>query len=231
VLGEGQVKLEISSMNFLVLDGVYHIYDIRRKNLIGTSLLVQHGYKVVFESNRVVITRHSVFVGKDYICDGLFKLSLMPLSIDKISSISSFVANVECSYMWHARLGHVNLNSIKRMMSLNLIPKASIDLKQKCETCIQAKQPRKRFTTFIERETNLLELVHSDSNDVLTHGGKRYFITFFDDFSKYCYVYLVNHKSELFNKFKVYKTEVENQLKKIKILYFDRDEDYTFRYE
>ena len=56
----------------------------------------------------------------------------MPLFINKIFTISSFVANDECSNMWHARLGHVNFNSIKRMMSLNLIPKASIDLKQKC---------------------------------------------------------------------------------------------------
>jgi len=90
------------------------------------------------------------------------------------------------------RLGHLNLNSIKRMMSLNLIPKISIDLKQKCERCIQAKQPRKVFITCIEREANLLELVHSDvcdSNDVLTRGDKRYFITFIDDFSKYCYVF------------------------------------------
>ena len=80
-----------------------------------------------------------------------------------------------------------------------IIRKASIDLKQKCETCIQAKQLRKGFTTCIERETNLLELVHSDvcdNNDVLlTRGGKRYFITFIDDFSKYCYVYIVNHMS------------------------------------
>ena len=67
----------------------------------------------------------------------------MPLFINKIFTISSFVANVECSDMWHARLGHVNLNSIKRMMSLNPIPKAYFDLKQKCETCIPAKQPRK----------------------------------------------------------------------------------------
>ena len=96
MLGEGQVKLKLSSRNFLVLDGVYHISDIR-KNLISTSLLVQQGYKVAFESNRVVITKHGVFIGKGYICDGLFKLSRMPPSINKISSISSFVANVECS--------------------------------------------------------------------------------------------------------------------------------------
>ena len=67
-----------------------------------------------------------------------------------------------------------------------------------------------------------------NSNDVLTHGGKRYFIIFIDDFSKYCYVYLVNHKNELFDKFKVYKTEVENQLeRKIKILRSDRGGEYT----
>ena len=59
-------------------------------------MLVQQGYKIVFESNRVVITRH-VFIGKCYIYDGLFKLSLMPLSINRISCISSFVANVQCS--------------------------------------------------------------------------------------------------------------------------------------
>ena len=81
MLGEGQVKLELSSRNFLLLDGVYHIYDIR-KNLISTFLLVQQGYKVVFESNRAVITRQCVFIGKSYICDGLFKSNLMPLSIN-----------------------------------------------------------------------------------------------------------------------------------------------------
>jgi len=142
----------------------------------------------------------------------------MSLSINKISNISSFVANVEYSNMGHARLRHVNLNSIKRIMSLNLIPKSLIDLKQKCETCI-------------EREINLLELVHCDvcdSNDLLTLGGKRYFITFIDDFSKYCYVYSVNHKNELFDKFKVYKTKVENQLeRKIKILQSNRGKEYT----
>ena len=45
MLGEGQVKIELFSGNFLVLGGVYHISNIR-KNLITTSLLVQQGYKL-----------------------------------------------------------------------------------------------------------------------------------------------------------------------------------------
>ena len=95
VLGEGQVKLELSSTNYIILNGVFHVFEIR-KNLISTSLLVQQGYKVVFESNRVVITKHGVFIGKGYICDGLFKLSLIPFSSNKIyDSTSLTITNVE----------------------------------------------------------------------------------------------------------------------------------------
>jgi hypothetical protein len=71
----------------------------------------------------------------------------------------------------------------------------------------------------------LLELVHSDVcelNGILTRGGKRYFITFIDDFSRYTYVYLMRNKDESFDIFKKYKTEVENQKdKRIKILRCD----------
>jgi len=74
-------------------------------------------------------------------------------------------------------------------------------------------------------------LIHSDvcdSNDVLPRGGKIYFITFIDDFSKYCYVYLINRNREFFEKFKIYKSEVENQLERnIKILHSDRGDEYT----
>ena len=45
------------------------------------------------------------------------------------------------------------------------------------------------------------------------------YITFIDDYSKYCYVYLISRKSEAFEYFKRYKTEVEKQLgKDIKVL-------------
>ena len=39
----------------------------------------------------------------------------------------------------------------------------------------------------VERNTELLELIHSDLCEfegILTRGGNRYFITFIDDFSK-----------------------------------------------
>jgi transposase InsO family protein len=56
-------------------------------------------------------------------------------------------------------------------------------------------------------------------NGELTKGGKRYFITFIDDCTRFCYKYLLKTKDEALHYFKIYKAEVENQLeKKIKRL-------------
>ena len=61
------------------------------------------------------------------------------------------------------------------------------DYEKKCEICIQVKMTKKCFPKS-DRNSIMLELVHSDVcelNGVLTRGGKRYFITFIDDFSRF----------------------------------------------
>jgi transposase InsO family protein len=64
-------------------------------------------------------------------------------------------------------------------------------------------------------------------NGILTKGGKRYFITFIDDSTIFCYVYLLNSKDEALHYFKTYKAEVENQLeRKIKWLRSDHGGEY-----
>ena len=43
-------------------------------------------------------------------------------------------------------------------------------------------------------------------------GNKKYVVTFIDDYSKFCYVYLLHAKDEALNSFKIYKNEVELQV-------------------
>jgi transposase InsO family protein len=64
-------------------------------------------------------------------------------------------------------------------------------------------------------------------NEILTKRGKRYFITFIDDSTRFCYVYLLKSKDEALHYFKTYKVEVENQLKrKIKRLRSNHGGEY-----
>ena len=65
------------------------------------------------------------------------------------------------------------------------------------------------------RTNALLELVHTDvcgPINIRARGGYEYFITSTDDHSRYGYVYLMQHKSEAFEKFKEFRAEVKKQL-------------------
>jgi hypothetical protein len=84
---------------------------------------------------------------------------------------------------------------------------------------VQSKQPRKTHKAAEARNLAPLDLIHSDlceMNGILTKGGKRYFITFIDDSTRFCYVYLLK-SSEALHYFKTYKAEAKNQLPRGKL--------------
>ena len=89
---------------------------------------------------------------------------------------------------------------------------------------------KRPFNAKGRRAQDLLELVHSDvcgPMSIQAKGGYEYFITFTDDYSRFGYVYLMKWKSEAFEKFKEFKVEVKNQLRKhIKAIRSNRGGEY-----
>jgi hypothetical protein len=209
------------------LKSVQHVPSIK-KNLVSASMLCRDGYKVVLESNKCVVSKHDTFVGKGYDCGGLFHLSLH----DVCNKIVNSVNFSDESDLWHSRFWHASFGCLMRLANLNLIPKFSLVKKSKCHVCVESKQPCKPHKAAEARNLAPLELVHSvlcEMNGILTNGGKRYFLTFIDDSTRFCYVYLLKTKDEAFNYFKTYKVEVENQLqRKIKRLRSDRGGEYFY---
>src|SRR3990170_3139576 len=82
----------------------------------------------------------------------------------------------------------------------------------------------------MESASDLLEIIHTDvcgPMSVDTRDGYRYFLSFTNDLSRYGYIYLMKHKSETFEKFKEFQSEVKNHRnKKIKFLRYDRRGEY-----
>jgi len=56
-----------------------------------------------------------------------------------------------------------------------------------------------------------LQVIHSGPMLVESLGGKRYFVTFIDDYSRCCMVHFMKHKSEIINKFREFETIVTNE--------------------
>ena len=88
------------------------------------------------------------------------------------------------------------------------------------------------FPKNIEKSSSILHLIHSDVCDfhrTPTRGGKKNFVTFIDDYSRFCYVYLLHSKDEVLDKFKVYKSEIEIFCDaRIKQLRYDRGGEFHF---
>ncbi|XXG85520.1 hypothetical protein AAC387_Pa11g0582 [Persea americana] len=65
VEGQGQMVLKMTSGKKLTFNNVLHVPDIR-KNLVSDLLLSKKGFKLVFESDKFVLTKSGMYVGKGY---------------------------------------------------------------------------------------------------------------------------------------------------------------------
>ena len=75
VLGKKTIELYFTSGQKLSLLNAFHVPKIR-KNLVSASLLSNKEFKIVLESDKVIVTKSEMFVGKGYSCDDMFKFSI-----------------------------------------------------------------------------------------------------------------------------------------------------------
>jgi hypothetical protein len=103
-----------------------------------------------------------------------------------------------------------------------------------CIDCIKGKYAKQVKKGETKQSIGILEIIHTDicgSFPVKSVDGFDSFIIFTDDFSRYDYIYLIKERSEVLNKFKIFKAEVENQHDiKIKVVRFDRGREYYDRH-
>ena len=83
------------------------------------------------------------------------------------------------------------------MSKHDLIPMCT-KMSKTCKACMFNQITRTPFKS-VARKFKILELINSDLCDFRSTpslGNKKYVITFIDDFSKFCYVYLLHTKDE-----------------------------------
>ena len=83
-----------------------------------------------------------------------------------------------------------------------------------CPGCQFGKSHRLPFPKSENRATAALQLVHSDLMGLTrtsSYAGFRYVMVIVDDFSRFTWVYFLEHKSEALSKFIQFKQEVEKE--------------------
>nr|KAJ0219335.1 hypothetical protein LSAT_V11C300134630 [Lactuca sativa] len=230
IKGIGSVLLTFTSGKCLFLNNVLYVPGIR-KNLVSEIVLNNCGYKQVLESDKYILSRHGSFMGFGYVCKRMIRLNInYPFIDNSVCMASTSTSNNFNKYeLWHARLGHVHYKRLKDMSKMSLILAFDMKNNRKCKTCMLTKITRQAFKDVV-KESKVLDLIHSDLYDfhvTPSLGNKKYDVTFIDDASRYCYVYLLHSKDEALDKFKIYKQQVEvhkNEL--IKVFCIDRGGEY-----
>ena len=156
--------------------------------------------------------------------NSLLDLDHSDTHIHNIDAKRCKVDNDSATYLWHCRLGHIGVKHMKKLHADGLLE--SLDA---CEPCLMGKMTKTPFSGTMDQANDLLEIIHTDvcgPMSVEARDGYCYFLTFTDDLSRYGYIYLMKHKSETFEKFEEFQSEVENHRnKKIKFLRSDREDE------
>ena len=202
-----------------------------RRNLLSVAAMTDNDISLFYNGSNVVITKNGKFVAEGFKVGRLYEVTF------KKNLIGSFLCDgSSVGDLWHRRFGHLSdkyLSMIIKKKLVDGLDDISDELidNSDCVSCIQSKQTALPFNRTVEnRSSRLLELTHSDLCKIenSTHDGKHYILTLVDDFSHFCTVYLLKHKSETSNYIKEYFNRVTAMFNvKPSVLRCDRGGEYS----
>nr|GEV28573.1 hypothetical protein [Tanacetum cinerariifolium] len=223
-----EFHLCLLSVLVLILHNCHYAPSITR-GVISVSRLYKDGFVNRFDNdNSILVSRNNLV----YFCatprDDIFEINLSSSYTNDSSmypvSNKRAKLNLDSILLWNCRLGYINKKRIEKLQHDGLLNSTDVKSFEKCVSCMSGMMARKPYSHQVQRDKDLLGLIHIHGPfKIMSRQGASYFITFTDNFSRYGYVYLLKYKHELFETFKVFQKEVENQLRKtIKSLHSNR---------
>ncbi|MCO5550787.1 hypothetical protein L7F22_004278 [Adiantum nelumboides] len=132
------------------------------------------------------------YQGNGTLENGLFVLDRYEKQIQACIAKTKTQATQDAE-LWHARFGHVGYGSLMTLRRHNMVHDLSLlemPPRHVCEGCVLGKMHRFAFSQDGSvRATRKLQLVHSDVCGPMrtpSVGNCLYFVTFIDDFSRFC---------------------------------------------
>ncbi|KAL4387339.1 hypothetical protein GQ457_09G012280 [Hibiscus cannabinus] len=230
VKGKGKVMITQKNGEKKYITDVYYVLAMK-SNIISLGQLLEKGYEVQMKNRSLSLKNKNgeLVVQVDMTRNRLFTIDI---EYGEVKCMKTAIK--DDSWLWHLRYGHLGFSGMKLLSKakmVNGLPEINPP-NQLCEACIKGKQHRQSFEVGKSwRARRPLEIVHTDIAgpfDIPSLGGNRYYLTFIDDYSRKCWVYVLKEKSEALAKFKEFKAMAEKQSDQfIKILRSDRGSEYT----
>jgi hypothetical protein len=233
--GVGRMKITIpngKTTTTVTLKDVLYCQDLGY-TLVSLGKCDAAGFTIVLKDRSCHIkSTNGQTIGQIPQYQGLYRVDM-----DDTASIAALAATrVYTLDQLHQKMGHISSNAIKILIEKNIVLGLNWDGKSEpsfCTVCAKAKPTRKPIPK--ERadfEARALgDKIHSDVWGPATpqsYNGKRYYVSFTDDYTRWTVIYCISQKSEVFGKYKEFEAWLNTQHdKKIKIFQSDRGGEFT----
>jgi hypothetical protein len=186
-------------------------------NLLSVAQLADMVFAIFFDVGIVVLLWSKylkvAFVG--HVENGLYVIDFL----EKVTkTVTCLMAKVDVGWLWHRRLGHVNMRTLQSLYKGNhILGLADLTFAKDrvCRACIEGKMHELTHPSkTIISSKRVLELLHRDLFGPPSHaslGGKKYCLVIVDDYSRYTWVYFFKHKYKTQQTIKGFIKEVEHQ--------------------
>lgn len=230
VRGRGTVRYTQKNGVIGRIENVYYVPNLK-SNILSLGQLTEKGYSTLIEDQTSYLKDKQGYLIASVQKE---KNRMYKLDVENIQ-VKCLQMKVEDKMsLWHQRFGHLHYAGLKRFSQKTMV-RGLPEIKHEgsfCEDCILGKQTRNSFQKKAEYQSKgILELVHTDICGPITpesFSGRKYFITFIDDFSRKTWVYFLKKKAEAFEFFKRFRKMVEKTTEKqIKAVRSDRGGEYT----
>jgi len=100
--------------------------------------------------------------------------------------------------LWHSRLGHPAPAVVNTLTKLSAI-QCNKAARHICHACQLGKHARLPFASSVSSTSAPFELVHCDvwTSPVLSISGYKFYLVIVDDYTHYCWIFPLRHKSEV----------------------------------
>ena len=230
-IGKGNINVNFKSngnrITSCTLKNVLYVPSLRH-NLISVSQITAKGNNTLFVDDKcLIVDKNNNVIACATKIGNLYTLDNVKKSESTNISVGSDNTN-----LWHRRLGHTGDSNLKKVFKSGMVEGKCQTDGIVCEDCENGKSHKLPFPKVNNNHNKykILELIHSDICGPLnpvSKGQGKYFITFIDECSKYCWVFVLKSKCEAFETFKSWKCLVEAQYeRKVKILRSDNGGEY-----
>lgn len=221
-VGVGKVRIADDCGRTRILSNVLYIPKLKN-NLLSITKTTLDGWRSVFENGGCTTTHGDNFRIYTPIQDGLCIFTSTPSVMQALAAAAPTGSHNRKITItdWHERLGHVSKTAIlklgNRVEGLAIDPTDSEEFPEcQCAACAAGKLHRQPFDSVEVRAEKPLQLVHSDlcgKFPINSLNGGKYFITFTDDCTRYCRVYILRNKeaATVLSAFKEYRAWAEKQ--------------------